>query len=171
MPDKLLKVMTISGREIKGTPEHPLLVKTGKDKYEMREIGKLKTGDLLVIKHTQKYLEKNKETKFIIKSEDVLEQYRLDLIKLGLLDRYFTQEQMEIMARLVGANVTDGNVHIRKETGYFHFSFCLGEIEDAYEVVDDIARLGFGTTGINRTITHLSTTHMGKMLNIKHGQL
>ncbi len=156
MPDKLLKVTTISGRVIKGTPEHPLLVKTAIGQYEMKEIGKLKAGDLLVIKHTQKYLHQNKETEFMLKSCDIDEQYREELFRAGVLDRNFTQTELEIMGRLLGASITDGNIYIGK-TNYHSCMFSLGEVEDAYDMADDIMKLGFENPTIMRTIAEFKS--------------
>ncbi|AYV77285.1 MAG: DNA-directed RNA polymerase subunit beta [Barrevirus sp.] len=133
----------------------------------MREARKLKIDDLVVVKHTQKYLELNKETKFMIKSDTVCDQYKLDLLKLGLLDRYFKQEELEIMARLVGANITDGHLYITKETQYYGCCFSLGEPEDAYDLVDDIMRLGFSCPAVNRATTHFNDAEHGKHVEYK----
>lgn len=164
MPDKLLKITTISGREIKCTPEHPLLIKNH-SKYEMIEACKLKKCDLVIIKHTQKYLPIDKETKFMIKSDSVDEQYKLELLKLNLLDRNFTQNELEIMARLLGANITDGHIHNRDK--YYDCAFCVGEIEDAYDLVDDIMRLGFGSPCVQRQTTHYKDISRGKNVEYK----
>ena len=142
MPDKLLKITTISGREIKCTPEHPLLIKKVKGDYQMIEAGELKTGDCVIVKHVQKYLGIDKETKFMIKSSDVLAQYKPELLRLGMLDRNFRQDELEIMARLLGANITDGNL-CQRQNKYYGCSFYLGELEDANELINDIMKLGF----------------------------
>lgn len=49
MPDKLLKVETLSGRSLKCTPEHPFLVYST-DRNMWVEASKLKAGDTLIIK-------------------------------------------------------------------------------------------------------------------------
>ena len=165
IPEKMLKITTISGRVIKCTDDHPLLVKTGKGKYEMKAADKLTEEDCLVIKHTQKYLEIDKDNKFMIKAESVSEQYKLELLKLGLLDRNFTQNEMEIMARLLGANITDGHIDIKGN--YYDSDFALGEENDVYELVDDIMKLGFSAPSVNRQTTHYKDISRGKDVEYK----
>ena len=165
MPNKLLKITTISGRVLKCTDDHPILIKIGKDKYEMREAGKLKKDDCVIIKHTQKYIPVNNPVNFIIKSQDVAEQYKLDLLKIGLLDKEFRQEQLEIMARLLGANITDGHIHIMDK--YYTCIFSVGEMKDAYDLTDDIMKLGFGAPSIQREITHFEDETNNKTVEYK----
>ena len=104
----------------------------------------VKEGDLVVIKHSQKYIEIDKKTEFMIKSTDVNIEYKSDLTKLNLLDRNFTQQELEIMARLLGANITDGNLY-HKENRLYNCSFYLGEKEDTEDLIKDIMTLGFST--------------------------
>lgn len=141
MSEKLLKITTISGRELKCTPDHPLLIKTNKSKYEMIEAGELKEGDCVIIKHTNKYLELDKETKFIINSNQVSDLYRPKLLQLNLLDREFTQNELEIMARLLGGCITDGHLNVKKNS--YLCKFCVGEVKDASSLANDILKLGF----------------------------
>jgi hypothetical protein len=46
-PEKLLKITTISGHQVKCTYDHELLVKYG-DKYEYRKVSEMKIGDTLI---------------------------------------------------------------------------------------------------------------------------
>ena len=150
--DKLLKITTISGRIIKCTPEHKMLTKVD-DKYEMIEIEKLNIGDNLIVKHSIKYLSIDNNTEVIIKESDVLKQYRLQLLELGYLDIPISQNKLEILARLIGFNITDGHIGIRENEKYYDCSFSVGEEKDAYNLLDDIKKLGFGTPNIRRCTT------------------
>ena len=160
--DKLLKVTTVSGRELKCTPEHKLLTKVG-DKFEMVETEKLTTDNYLVIRHSPKYIPLDKETEVIIKKEDVIEQYRLDLMELGYLDRPVSQKKLEMLARLIGLNITDGHLGKHKTKDYYSCEFCVGEIKDAYDLLDDIMYLGFGTPYVARTETKHTDKNNGKV--------
>lgn len=49
MPEKLLKITTISGRELKCTPDHPILIRRD-GKYEMIDAENLKQNDSVIIR-------------------------------------------------------------------------------------------------------------------------
>jgi DNA-directed RNA polymerase beta subunit len=49
IPETLLKITTISGRTLKCTHDHPLLIKMSDGKYEMVKVGELKKGQQVVI--------------------------------------------------------------------------------------------------------------------------
>lgn len=51
MPDKLFEVTTISGGTIKTTADHPFLINMGDGKYEMKKVGELVAGDMVIIHH------------------------------------------------------------------------------------------------------------------------
>ena len=159
MPKKLLKVTTISGREIKCTPDHPLLVKNN-GKYEMVEAGKLKQRDQLIIRHTQKYLSVEKETVVSFKSSDFPERHRDELIRLGFVDCNIIQEKLEILARLFGANITDGTLSKRKNS--YECKFYVGELEDANDLNRDIQQLGFTIAKITRRSTKFENKSKNK---------
>ncbi len=162
MADKLLKVTTISGREIKCTPEHPLMIRRN-DTYEYVNAINLKIGDMVITRHTQKYLPIDKVTKCTIDSKDLNLQYKTDLIKLGLTDRNLNQEQLEITARLVGASVTDGNITISKE-GYYSCEFSVGEEADVFALIRDINTLGFGHSSVDQRTTYFNDKINGKSI-------
>lgn len=157
--DKLLQIETISGRIIKCTPEHKLLTKVG-DKYDFVEVEKLKPGEgSLIIKHHVKYIEQDKITELIIKSDDIIKQYRDELTSLGYLDRKISQDKLEILARLIALNITDGHIGKRKNNDYYDCAFSVGEEKDAFEILRDIVALGFGTP----SIVDSRTKHVNKL--------
>jgi DNA-directed RNA polymerase beta subunit/intein/homing endonuclease len=57
--NELLKITTISGREIKCTPEHKLLTKID-DKFQMIEANKMTYNNYLVVRNSQKHLDNEK---------------------------------------------------------------------------------------------------------------
>jgi DNA-directed RNA polymerase beta subunit/intein/homing endonuclease len=156
MSDKLMKITTISGRCIKCTPDHPLLVRNN-NKYIWKKASELTQIDELIIKHTNKYIDVNNNTRFNISSDNIDKQYKIELLKLNLLDRNFSQYETEILARLIGANITDGNIHLRNNNRYYDASFNVGEQEDAFKLVDDIMYFGFESPSITRCITHFQS--------------
>jgi intein/homing endonuclease len=165
MPNKLLKITTISGREIKCTIDHPLLIKKSKGKYEMIKAGDIKEGQSVVIKHSEMIIEDNTKTSFMIKESDVIDRYKTDLLRANVLDREFTQTELEIMARLVGLNVTDG--HLSKAEEYYNCVFSVGEEQDAYDLVDDIIKLGFSSPSVKRKTTHYNNQNRGCVVTYK----
>nr|QBK91926.1 MAG: DNA-directed RNA polymerase subunit beta [Pithovirus LCPAC304] len=153
-PTKLLKITTMSGRTIKCTPDHPFLVQRSlKDAHQWVKAGDLKISDCVVVKHTLDVIQEEKDTKLVIDSALIPVQYRVELSKLGLLDCNLTQRHSEVLARLIGASITDGTIG-KREKGYYNASFYLGEEADVMEISDDITFLGFACPSIRRKITH-----------------
>jgi DNA-directed RNA polymerase beta subunit/intein/homing endonuclease len=166
MPEKLLEIITTSGRKIKATPEHPFLVNNN-GKYEWKKAGDLTIEDKLIIRHTEKHIIPDKETVINIDDKNILEHYKMDLLEAGYLNKPINQERLVIIARLLGALNTDGNMS-EFNTGdkkYYRTSFYLGEEMDAFNITDDINKLGFGYPSIERKISKFTeksgriTTH------------
>ena len=86
MPDKLFEIITISGRKIKATFDHPFLVKTDDGKYEMKKVGELQINDKVIIRHTVQQITDENATTVIINDSDVLDHYRIDLLERNLLN-------------------------------------------------------------------------------------
>lgn len=158
---KLLKITTISGRTIKCTPDHKFLTKID-DKFEMIEIGKFKVGDNLIIRHSHKYLPLDettttptKPTTLIIKESNVSKQYRLQLLELSYLNKPIPQNKLEILARLIGFNMTNEHSEIKSNGECYdcEFSVGVGEEKDTFDLLDDIMKLGFGSPSISARIT------------------
>jgi len=161
MPENnLLEISTLSGRKIKCTTDHKILtVNIETNEFTMIEAKNLTTNHNIIVKHYAKYIAKDKETIYKINSTttNVNEQYKRQLDELGYLDRNFSENKLIIIAKLIGLNVTDGNVGITKD-GYYNCSFCVGENIDAFQVFYDIQILSFGTASISNN----ETTHVNK---------
>jgi DNA-directed RNA polymerase beta subunit/intein/homing endonuclease len=160
--EKLLKLTTITGRTIKCTPEHKLLTKVG-DKYDFIEVQNMRVGDYLISRHAPKYIKQDKETDLIIDSSDISEQYKTELFELCYLDRKIPQWKLEILARLIGLNITDGHLGIRSNQKYYDCAFSVGEEKDAFDLLDDIMKLGFGTPSISKCLTKHTNAKNGKV--------
>ena len=168
MADKLLEIKTISGRKIKATPEHPFLVKNN-NSYIWKEAKDLTINDKLIIRHTEKHIIPENKTEVIIKESDVLSNYRMDLLESNYLNKPISQERLVIIARLIGALNTDGNISEinNKDKSYFRSSFYVGEEQDTYCLSDDINKLGFGYPTILRQISKFTDKNSGRITNYK----
>lgn len=157
-PKKVLRVTTLSGREIGCSPDHPLLVQKDSS-YEWVHAGDLVVGDKLIVKNYTIPLSKEYSGKpFIISSSSITQlddsKKRVsELEKLKFIDTPLKHSQLEILARLHGLCATDG--HVQKAEYGWSVQFYVGEESDANAVADDIERLGF-----ERPIFHKkSSTH------------
>jgi DNA-directed RNA polymerase beta subunit len=154
MPDKLLKITTESGREIKCTPDHPLLVASKKHMYEMINSGDVKVGDSVIINHTQVYLKSKKELALIINSKNMPEKHRDILVSYNITDRRLTQAELKILVRLLGAFLSGG--YIKED----ECMLSLSNEVDVLDVIDDIIKLGFKAPYIERSIVYDSTANI-----------
>ena len=169
MSDNLLELTTISGRTLKCTHDHPILIlDEHTNTYVMKDAGKITENDKVIIRHCQKYLELDKNIDIVIRSSDnICDEYVNDLKIANLYNVKIPQEKLEIFARLVGSSVTDGHINKRKisTTKYpnqYEARFCVGEESDALEIFDDIQKLGFGSSCIGRQ----TTKHTNKQTDI-----
>ena len=153
MPDKLYEITTISGRKIKATADHPFLVKVHDDgsggaKYEMKRVSELSLDDKVIIRHVPRSIPDENTTVVIIRSEDVLDHYRMDLLESNLLNVRIPTFKLKIIARLIGFGGT-----VEMFDNYYRTSFSVGDKYDACQLADDIQRLGFGTPFITRKLS------------------
>jgi len=79
-------------------------------------------------------------------------KYVKNLINMKLLNVYIDQDKSEILARLLGSNITDGSLLINKNNIYLCSRFNLGEKIDAENVINDIKKLGFDNIYIKNQI-------------------
>jgi len=136
IPDKLFELTTISGRKIKATGEHPFLVKTGEGKYEMVSVENMKAGDKVIIRHMTKHIpDENRTIVCINDTNENNNRYKTELINKKLVGVEIPINKLKIIARLLGILKT------RHELYVF-------EIENAYQIVDDIIELGFDSPSI-----------------------
>mgnify|MGYP003385804066 CR=1 FL=1 len=142
--DKLLEITTESGRSIKCTPDHKFMVYEN-NKYIMKEIEKMNVGDNLIIKHYPKYIARDKNTVFILNTDTISKTYKKRLEEAGYKSgEQISEDKLEILARLVGLNITDGHLCFRDKHKSYECSFSVGEQRDVEELKYDIEKLGFG---------------------------
>jgi DNA-directed RNA polymerase beta subunit/intein/homing endonuclease len=156
MSERLLEIKTISGRTIKATPEHPFLVNVN-GQLVWKNAGDLTTDDKVVIRHTEKMIIPEKDTEVIIKEEDILPNYRMELLEAGYLNKPISQEKLVCLARLIGAINTDGHLGSSKseenDNNYYRSEFNVGEEADVFTLTDDITKIGFGNPSVERYIS------------------
>ena len=157
MSSKLYEIKTISGRKIKATNDHPFLVYKN-NKYVMKKVEELNIiKDRLVIRHTEKLILPEKDTIVIIKESNVLDNYKIKLLKLGYLDKPINSCKLVIISRLIGAissgclNNTSALLSDINELGYDN---PLIKINDTWEISknSDFAYM-LGLLGYNKTYT------------------
>jgi len=167
MPDKLFEITTISGRKIKATADHPFLVNKGDGKYEMVKLRELQNGDKMVIRHMVKMIPDENTTKVIIHEDDVVENYRMEMLERNLLNRPLLLYKLKIIARLVGALNTDGHIGMSKDVNgeykYYNATFYVGEEYDAWQLAHDIQTLEFGTPSIKYETNNFEDKNNGRI--------
>ena len=148
MSDKLLEIKTISGRIIKATPEHPFLTNNN-GTIEWKNAGDLNINDKVIIRHTEKLIIPEKETIVIINELDILKSYYIELLETGYLNKPLHQDKLIIIARLLGAINTCGNINSGINNQY-NASFYVDEECDVIALCGDISKLGFGQPLVQR---------------------
>ena len=162
MPDKLFEITTISGRKIKATANHPFLINID-GKYEWKKLEELGANDKMIIRHTPKHIVDENTTIVKINDADVLDHYKMELLELSLLNKNIPLSKLKIIARLIGALNTDGNLHERNDVKkYYNSSFYLGEEADVFQVANDIGALGFGNVSIRQRTTRFDDKLTGR---------
>jgi intein/homing endonuclease len=171
LPDKLFELTTESGRIIKATANHPFLVNNN-GIYEWKDLEKLDKNDKIVIRHSVKHIPNDIEYKtkvMITENELSLEQYKIELINTGLLNKYLDINKLKIIARLIGVLNTCGFIRYPSENNKLNLtcSFHLNEECDVIQLIDDIKNLGFGTASISRTVTTPNENKLRKISSSK----
>jgi intein/homing endonuclease len=124
--DSLYEIKTISGRIIKTTGDHPLLVKNcDNNKYEWIFSSNLKINDKLIINHSLSYIDNDNDNddnnmnyNLIFHSNDIHEKYIDELNGLRLLDIKLSPQQKIILARLLGICSTSDNIYVDHNNSY-----------------------------------------------------
>jgi DNA-directed RNA polymerase beta subunit/intein/homing endonuclease len=162
MPDKLFEITTISGRKIKATANHPFLINMD-GKYEWKKLEELSANDKMIIRHTLKHIVDENTTIVKINDADVLDHYKMELLELSLLNKNIPLSKLKIIARLIGALNTDGNLYERNDVKkYYNASFYLGEETDVFQLANDVGALGFGNVSIRQKTTRFDDKLSGR---------
>lgn len=148
MPDKLLEIKMKNGRKIKCTDDHPFLVNKD-NKYVWIKAGELNLNDKLIVNHCVKDIKTSNNT-YVINENLIPENYRKELMSMGLIGTPLSDTIMSVLARLQGIIYTDGS--ISKRGDYYTCKVSLGEMNDAFDYIDDLRKLGFDNNKISRDI-------------------
>lgn len=148
--DELKKVITISGREIKCTPDHLLRVVRNGNLEWIRSDQVVPYSDKLIVTHSLLPLPNDNGEDLVIEAP-INNKYWQNIKDLGLTGK-INKEKTNILARMLGAIDSDGHLQIRnKNTGSMRCIFHLGELEDYYDLCKDSEILGFKKPSILKT--------------------
>ncbi|MFW9915741.1 MAG: DNA-directed RNA polymerase subunit B [Candidatus Thorarchaeota archaeon] len=148
---RVLEIKSISGRTIRATEDHPFLTDRG-----WVEAGDLKLSDRVLIRPTidpssvndgedrvpftildeETFINGTWKDKLPKETQDLIESDTKELTRIGLLPLDSDHPKLPIIARLLGAILTDGSVTNTVE-------FYLGRETDAVAVHRDLESLGF----------------------------
>lgn len=108
----------------------------------MKKVGDMNTSDRIIIRHMVKTIPDENTTTVVIQETDVLENYGIVLLEMGLLNRPIHVEKLKIIARLIGLFVCKEIKRYNKE--YDDNLFCIVKTQKAAnEILDDFNLLGF----------------------------
>lgn len=140
--NKLKKVITTSGREIKCTPEHLLRVVRNGNPEWIRTDQLIPYSDKLIVTHSLIPLPDDDGKNLVIEAQND-NKYWKNIEKVGLTG-IIDHNKTNILARMVGAIDSDGHLQIGNEnTGSMRCIFNVGELEDYYDLCKDSLVLGF----------------------------
>ena len=143
-PARIIKIKTLSGRTIGCSPDHPLLV-VRKDRKEWIHAGDLKVHDNVIVKNYTIPVATDDGTVALILSSEQIQN--IDHSKkrqeelIPFIDTEIEESKKQILARLLGASLTDGTI---TECKYgYNANFYVGEESDAKAILADIQQLGW----------------------------
>lgn len=150
MPDKLYKITTISGREIRCTGDHPFLIMKDHKLEYIRASG-LNVDDNVIVKHVANAESYDNNQEVILDLSNITSFKYLKELE-GLSNRKLSTNELEITARLIGASITDGNIY-KSSKNLFNCRFYVGELIDVEEMTNDIMALGFRKPNVHKNTT------------------
>jgi RNA-splicing ligase RtcB/uncharacterized protein YjhX (UPF0386 family) len=163
--EKLFKIKTASGREIRATEDHPFLTKGG-----LKVPEELTAGEKVAILPFEGVEYEEPPSTIIVDENEVRKIHNSDelisqLVEQKLLPLRLNSEKLPLLAKLIGYLTGDGN--LRKDGRGWRF-ILLGDVEDLEKARSDIAKLGFKTGDIRRKETSGKiTTANGKVMEVK----
>lgn len=163
----IIKITTISGREIKCTQDHPILVTRGNGNM-MVNAGSLKVKDKIVCMNMPQYEKiETENTEVYLTRDDVknkmYEPYCDEFERMGFVGKPISNDKLEILARLTGLYTVSGRVEKRSQSDKMDVHLYVWEESDVFELIDDIIRLGFDVPNFRRirlNNTMMQTNHV-----------
>jgi DNA-directed RNA polymerase beta subunit/intein/homing endonuclease len=152
-PQAVLMIKTLSGRTIGCSPDHPLLiVRDGMNEWV--HAGDLVVSDQVIVKNYTVPLSSTNGTESLIITKESVMIHDASTKRINDLASFIgeiSEEKKQILARLVGASVTDGT--ITKCIYGYNANFYVGEEADAIAVASDIESLGFEKPSYRRKVS------------------
>ena len=132
------KIVTNTGREIKVTDDHKFYTsKNWKSAVE------LKIGDKVAVYPSLEFISHKHSKKILISENDIrryafknmrIDTYIAELKEKGLLPLKFDNPNLLILARLIGAQFSDGSLYASRNNNCREVSFSIGQIADAEDI-------------------------------------
>lgn len=142
-------ISTETNRSIKVTDEHQFFSQEG-----WKSAADLKNGDKIAVMplYTVSKESITEEPRLILDEGDIvnsassrmrIDNYLNELKEENLLPLKLNNPKLSIIAKLLGAIFTDGNLYQDKENNYREISFSLGTEKDKEDIIKDLNKLGF----------------------------
>jgi len=152
--DKIIKIKTLSDKELLVTEEHPLFTEEG-----MKQIKDIKIGEKVLLYPFEGVEYEPPKKVLLVGEEDInkLEksftsklQIKNKLKSLGLLPLYSDNEKLPYLLKIMGFVFGDGSLSIKKniQVGFY------GEEQDLIGIKKDIEKIGFKSHLFKRERTH-----------------
>jgi len=129
--EKLIRITTRAGYEIRVTEDHPILTKNGM--VEAKNIG---IGALVAIYPFEGVEYEEPEEFVILSGEEFSENIKKELRKRNLIPLTSRNSKLPIILKLLGYALGDGTL-------YKKFIVFYGRREDLEEILEDIKKLGY----------------------------
>ena len=141
------EVVTETGEEIKATEDHPFLTDQG-----MKELEEINEGEQVYIQPFEGIMDEEPQEFTILEREDFQNESNQLIQALedrDLLPLKSTDEEFNILLKLIGFHTGDGSFNNNGETSFY------AETEDLEKIAEDIQKLGFKPSRIyERERTH-----------------
>ena len=147
---EMKELTTISGRKIKCTPDHKLLVVVGDEILWKETKDIVPYFDKIIIHHSVLPVNDINQYDMIIKNY-ANNKYFKRLKELGYLDTIINMDKKMILARLLGVVESSGLISyttVESISGKVY----LNKFQDAKDLSDDIKSLGFRTLILSRSV-------------------
>lgn len=140
IPNKLFEIKTITGKILKCTDDHPILVKRNNE-YVMVNADKLQPNDSVITRYMTKYVPKDKDYVLNLDNYNLNDNFKSILTLSGYSSK-IDNDKLHVIASLLGLSITTGE-HIYDGSNYTT-KFYVSEIKDGFEICNDINKLGLG---------------------------
>ena len=145
-PRAIIEFVTLSGRTIGCSPDHPLLIMRENGESEWIHACDVQQGDSVVVKNYTVPVATDNGKEPLVITREMITAVDSSEKRIDALSRFFrevSEDEKQILARLIGASATDGT--LTKVIYGYSGNFYVGEVADALAIRADIERLGFAS--------------------------